>query len=231
MTYADQHGGEVWDPFGTLRGALWIGGGQWAGKSTVARTLARGYGLTAYHYDYHDARGHDDRRIARRVRLGEPPSGPDPDDVWVNTTPEEMAAATLAGFPIRFQWALDDLRGLVAGRPIIAEGWGLRPELVAPITDSPQRMVVMVATEQFHQRQLRRLPRAATISQQVSDPARAQHNRLARDRIVAEDAVGAARRLGIKVIEVDGTRDADAIAAIVADHFLPYLPSPPSSDS
>ena len=227
----DPRGGEVWDPFGTLRGALWIGGGQWAGKSTIARTLARRYGLTAYHYDYHDARGHDDRRIARRVRLGEPPSGPDPDDIWVNTTPEEMAAATLAGFPIRFQWALDDLRGLVSGRPIIAEGWGLRPELVAPITSSPQRMVVMIATEQFRQRQLRQLPRAAAFSHQVSDPARAQHNRLARDRIVAEDAAGSARRLGIKVIEVDGTRDADAIAGIVADHFRPFLPAPASSDS
>jgi hypothetical protein len=29
---------------------------------------------------------------------------------------------------------------------LIAEGWGLRPELVAPIIDSPDRMVVMVAT-------------------------------------------------------------------------------------
>lgn len=67
-------GGGVWDPFGTLRGTLWIGGGQWAGKSTIARNLARRYGLTAYHYDYHDARGHEDRRIARRVRLGEPPA-------------------------------------------------------------------------------------------------------------------------------------------------------------
>jgi hypothetical protein len=26
-----------WDPFGTLHVALWIGGAQWAGKSTVAR--------------------------------------------------------------------------------------------------------------------------------------------------------------------------------------------------
>jgi hypothetical protein len=223
--------GEIWDPFGTLRDALWIGGGQWAGKSTVARILARRYGLTAYHYDYHDARGHDDRRIARRVRLGEPAHGPDPDDIWVNTTPEQMAAATLAGFPVRFEWALDDLRGLVSGRPVIAEGWGLRPELVAPIIDSPRRMTVMVATEEFRQRQLRDLPRAATFSQQVSDPARGQRNRLARDRIVAEDAAGSARRLGIRVIEVDGTHDANAIAGIVADHFRPYLPPPAADDT
>jgi hypothetical protein len=140
---------EVWDPFGTLHSALWIGGGQWAGKSTVARLLATRYGLTAYHYDYHDARAHNDRRIARRVRLGEPVADPDPDTVWVNTSPQEMADETLAGFPTRFEWTLDDLRGLVSGRPIIAEGWGLRPELVAPIIDSPRRMVVMVPTKHF----------------------------------------------------------------------------------
>ncbi|MEU8122458.1 hypothetical protein AB0C21_27435 [Spirillospora sp. NPDC049024] len=217
-------GGEVWDPFGTLRRVLWIGGGQWAGKSTVARLLAERYGLTAYNYDYHDARGHNDRRIARRIRLGHPPDAPDPDAVWVNTTPQEMAADTLAGFPARFEWALDDLRALIPGRPVIAEGWGLRPELVAPLIDSSRRMVVMVPTEAFRDRQLRELPRAAAFGGRVSDPARAQRNRLERDRLVADDAVRSARRHGIRVVEVDGTRDADAVADIVADHFRPYLP-------
>ncbi len=33
---------EVFDPFGTLGNALWIGGAQWAGKSTVARLLTAG---------------------------------------------------------------------------------------------------------------------------------------------------------------------------------------------
>ncbi|MCD9878890.1 hypothetical protein [Streptomyces guryensis] len=88
---------EVWDPFGTLHRALWIGGGQWAGKSTVARLLAVQYGVTVYHYDYHDAHGHNDRRIARRVALGEPTTEPDMDEAWVHTAPEEMAAQTLAG--------------------------------------------------------------------------------------------------------------------------------------
>jgi hypothetical protein len=216
--------GEVWDPFGTLRRALWIGGGQWAGKSTVARLLAERHGLTAYHYDYHDARAHNDRRIARRVASGEPATEPDPDTVWVDPTPAEMAARTLEGFPVRFEWALDDLRALVSGRPIIAEGWGLRPELVAPIVDSPRRMVVLVPTQEFRHRQLGALPRAAAFGHRVSDPLRAQRNRLERDRLVADDAVHTARRLGIRVIEVDGSRDAQAVAGVVADHFGPYLP-------
>ncbi|WP_020548807.1 hypothetical protein [Embleya scabrispora] len=190
----------------------------------MARLLAVRYRVTVYHYDYHDARGHNDRRIARRLGLGEPATEPDPDKVWVHSTPEEMATETLAGFPDRFEWALDDLRALVSGHPIIAEGWGLRPELVARVLDSPRRMVVMVPTPEFRRHQLRELPRAASLGHRVSDPVRAQANRLARDRLVAEDAVHTARRLGIRVIEVDGSRDAAAIAEIVADHISPYLP-------
>ncbi|MGW9192604.1 hypothetical protein [Micromonospora chersina] len=97
------------DPLATARRALWIGGAQWAGKTTLAVTLALRHGLTAYLYDRHDARGHDDRRVAERVRRGEPPAGPDPDAVWVDLAPERMAAETLAAFPGRFAWG--------AGRP------------------------------------------------------------------------------------------------------------------
>lgn len=214
---------EIWDPFGTLRRTLWIGGAQWAGKSTVARILARRHGLTAYHYDYHDARGHQDRRVARRVALGEPVNDPDPETAWVRTTAEAMAAETIAGFPIRFEWALDDLRGLYTERPIIAEGWGLRPELVAPLLESPRRMIVLVPTEDFRRHQLATLPRAGSLNRQVSDPLRAQTNRIERDRLVGEDAAGKAAERGIRVIHVDGSRDADLIADEVAEHFAPYL--------
>lgn len=211
------------DPHGSLRRALWIGGAQWAGKSTVAEIVAAEYGLTAYHYDFHDARGHQDRRIARRVARGEPVADATPEQVWVERSPEAMAEETLAGFPVRFAWALDDLRALFTGRPVLAEGWGLRPELVAPLLDSARRMVVLVPTEEFRQHQLRALPRAGALGVAVTDPARAQANRVARDRLVAEDAVRQARRLGIRVIEVDGTRDAAAVAAEVAGQFAPYL--------
>ncbi|OKJ95852.1 hypothetical protein [Amycolatopsis sp. CB00013] len=211
------------DPFGTLKQALWICGGQWAGKSTVSRLLAHRHGITVYHYDFHDARAHQDRRIAYRVRNGSPVEDPDPETVWVETTPERMAADTIAGFPTRFAWALDDLRALVSGRPILAEGWGLRPELVAPLLESPRRMIVLVPTDEFREHQLRVLPRAGAVTQRVSDPERAQRNRIARDRLVAEDAVRSATGLGIRVLRVDGSKDAEAIADVVAEHFGPYL--------
>jgi hypothetical protein len=182
------------------------------------------YGITAYHYDYHDARGHNDRRIARRAERGEPLGGPDPDQAWVTPTPEEMAADALRIHRERFEWALDDLRALVSGRPILAEGWGLRPELVAPLLDTPDRMIVLVPTPDFQVRQAQTMERAGRLQPAVSDPERAQRNRLARDRLVAEDAAAGARRLGIRVLEVDGTRPVEAIAGDVAEHFSSYLP-------
>ena len=224
MTASGSSGDGIWDPFGTLHGALWVGGGQRAGKSTVTRILAHRFGLTVYHYDYHDARGHEDRRVAQRARNGQPLTGPDPEETWVNTTPERMAAETLAGFRHRFDWVLDDLRALVSGRPILAEGFGLRPELVAPLLDSPRRMAVMIPTESFRQRQIRTLPRAAQLSAKVSDPARGHANRVARDRLLAQDAADSACRLGIQVIEVDGPGNTEAMAGELAAHFAPYLP-------
>ena len=41
---------------------------------------------------------------------------------------------------------------------------------------------------------------------------------------IARRVITTARRLGIRVIEVDGSQDAAAIAHLVADHFSPYLP-------
>ncbi|MEV4388372.1 hypothetical protein AB0J68_22100 [Micromonospora sp. NPDC049580] len=138
-----------------------------------------------------------------------------------------MADQVIADFPDRFQWVQDDLRALVSPRPILAEGWGLRPELVAPVAGSIGRMVVMVAAEEFRQRQVARLPRAGAIGHQVSDSQLAQRNRVERDRLIAADAVRNAHRLGVRVIEVDGSRDAEAVADLVAEHFAPFLPEQP----
>jgi 2-phosphoglycerate kinase len=213
-----------WDPFATLQRALWIGGGQWAGKSTVAGILAERHGLTHYHYDYHDARGHLDRRAARQARRGETLVEPDAEHMWIRSTVEEAVEQALAIFVERMEYVEDDLRALVSPRPIIADGWGLRPELVAPLTSSPERMVVMVPTEDFRQRQLRQWQRAGALRHHVSDPELAQNNRIARDRLIAEDAVRNAERLGICVIEVDGSCDAQAMADQVGDRFRDFLP-------
>ncbi|MBB4678365.1 hypothetical protein [Crossiella cryophila] len=41
---------------------------------------------------------------------------------------------------------------------------------------------------------------------------------------VPDDAVRTALGLGIRVVEVDGSRDAEGVADDLAGHFRPYLP-------
>jgi hypothetical protein len=87
----------------------------------------------------------------------------------------------------------------------------------------------MVPTEEFRQHQLATLDRAAALSHPVRDPDRAQRNRVERDRILAADAVRSARHHGVRVLEVDGSRDAAAVADDVADHFRAHLPAAPAA--
>lgn len=185
----------TWDPFGTLRKALWIGGAPWTGKSTVARLLAARHGLTTYHHDDRDARG--------------PAVFPD------GVTAGDLLTETIAEAQLRFDSALADLSALTSPRPIVAEGQGLRPDLVGPLVDSPGRMVVLVPTELFRQHQLRHRPDGPAIPE--------QRTRLTRDRMLAAQAVRAARELGIRVIEIDGRLDPAGVTDVVADHFKEYL--------
>ncbi|WP_097323083.1 hypothetical protein [Paractinoplanes atraurantiacus] len=207
-----------WTPDATIKNAFWIGGGQWAGKTTVAGILAERHGLVHYYYDFHAARAHDDRRVAAAVRQGGSFQATDWEKVWIGPTPDQMASDVLASFRQGFEWVLDDLRGIGTAHPVIAEGWGLRPELVAAVTD-PARMVVLAPTDEWRRHQVAHLPRAGKISHRVSDPELAGRNRFARDRLVTADAVAGAHELGIRVIEIDGTRPARAIADDLADHF------------
>lgn len=58
----------------------------------------------------------------------------------------------------------------------------------------------------------------------LSDPERAQGNRVARDAILAGEVVADARRLGLRVIEIDGVDNETVIASRVEAQFRPFLP-------
>jgi AcrR family transcriptional regulator len=138
------------------------------------------------------------------------PPGPD----WAGSTPQELAEECLAVFAERFDFVLDDLRALTSPHPVLAEGFGLRPKTLALLLDSPGRMIVMVPTEEFRQHQLRTLPRAGALSAVVADPVRGQANRVERDRLLAADAIRTAREHGVRVLEVDGSVDAEGLDAV-----------------
>lgn len=210
---------------------LWIGGAQWAGKTTVARLLAARYPLVVYAYDYHDARSHTARARAEADRF---PTfnafldglDADPDSVWSAPSPAEMAEQMLAIFSERFQMVQEDVAALPDGTPVLAEGWGLRPDLVAPHLDLRERAIFLVPSESFRQSQLTTLDRARCLDASgLRTPMRAQRNRVERDRVLADDVAERAVALNLPLIVVDGSENEAAIAARVAKQFRPYLPN------
>jgi hypothetical protein len=218
----------TWDH---LDRVLWIGGAQWAGKTSVAQLLAVRHPLILYAYDYHDARSHAERSLASPERFPNRYAylttlERDPDALWVRPSPEEMAESALLSFRERFEMVLEDIAALPPGAPVLAEGWGLRPELVAPYLRSSRQAIFLVPGDQFLQRQIEIVARAAGFNPdfRVSDPARAQHNRLARNRLLARDVVDSAERLGLRVLIVDGSLDLVDVVALVEEHFRALLP-------
>lgn len=210
---------------------LWVGGSQWAGKSSVARMLAARYPLVVYAYDYHDARSHSARAKADAVRF---PAfnalldalDSDPDSVWSRPSPEQLAKQALAVFGERFQMVLDDLAALPAETCVLAEGWGLRPDLVVPHLGSPDHAIFLVPSESFRRRQLEALGRAKRLSTPgLRDPAQGQRNRIERDRLLAADVVAQALRLDLPLLDVDGTEDEMTVAGRVEAQFRPFLPT------
>jgi hypothetical protein len=214
-----------------VESTLWIGGGQWAGKSTVAHLLSARYPLLRYVYDYHDARSHTSRARSEPTRF---PSFDaflaqlerDPSVVWVDATPEQMVEQAEAIFEERFEMVLEDLQAAPGELVVLAEGWGLRPALVAPYLRSHDQAVFLVATSGFRERQAASLERARSVSAPgLSDPRRGQLNRVERDRILGERVVADAERLGLPVIAVDGSEGPDVIASRVEEQFRPLLPT------
>jgi hypothetical protein len=213
----------------SLNRVLWIGGAQWSGKTSVAQLLTVRHPLIMYAYDYHDARSHADRSRADPERFPHRNAflealDRNPDEVWVAPTPETMAADAQRSFRERFERVLEDLAALPSGVPVLAEGWGLRPELIAALLDNPSRAVFLVPSEGFRQEQLERVPRAGQLAiSGIGDPDRAQRNRVERDRLLALDVVESANRLGLHVIEVDGRQSVAEVAALVEEQFRPFL--------
>jgi hypothetical protein len=137
--------------------------------------------------------------------------------------PEALAETTLGTQDERFALVLEDLGTLPRSPAVIAEGFGLRPDLVAEHLDDPRRALWLLPTPAFRERALAGAGRLWSMPRETSDPPRALANRLERDRLLTEHTREAARVRGFAVIEVDGTRGIDEIAATVAEQFAPYL--------
>jgi hypothetical protein len=198
-----------------LQHVRWIGGGSGAGKSTVARQLARDHGLRLYHAE----------PFSKYVGRADPGATPllqefmamDMDERWVNRSPAVMLE-TFHGFQGEgFDLVLDDLRALPPDPPVLAEGFSLLPRLVAPLLSGPRQAVWLLPTPEFRGAAFESRGSTWTIPNKTSDPQRALANLLARDQLFTDQLRAQARAAGLQIVDVDGSLDVTESVARVGE--------------
>jgi 2-phosphoglycerate kinase len=208
----------VADAAARLRHVYWIGGGSGAGKSVIARRVAGRHGLGVYATD--DVMADHGRRWA-------PADGPflsefaamDMDERWVNRSPETMLETFHWFRGEGFGLIVEDLLRRQAEPGVIAEGFRLLPRLVQPLLAEPGHAVWLLPTPGFRRAAFARRGSLWQIAGQTSDPERALGNLLERDRMFTERLRDQARRLELRVIEVDGTVTEDGLEELVTEAF------------
>ena len=190
--------------------ALWIGGPQGSGKSSVAKALAGRFGLQLYAVDH--------RVWAHEPRMPQTEFGSlTMDERWVLATPEEMLHWFVTTSRHRFRLVLEDLRELPDEPAVIVEGPQLFPTNVAAVLRSPdQALFLLPDPAETEKRLLGRGPIAKT-----SDGVRARENATARDLLIARTFEREARELRLPVLRVDGTLD--GVIELAASRLEPVV--------
>jgi thymidylate kinase len=190
--------------------ALWIGGPQGSGKSSIARALAERFGLQLYLVDH-------------RVWVHEPRMPPTAfasltmDERWVDATPEQMLGWFVTHSRHRFRLVLEDLRELPDEPATIVEGPQLFPTTVSAVLAAPdQALFLLPDPDEMEERLRARGPIEGT-----SDGVRARENAVGRDLLIARTFEREARELRLPVLAVD--RPLEQMIERAAEHFAPVV--------
>jgi 2-phosphoglycerate kinase len=199
---------------------LWIGGATDTGKSTIAQNLAARQEMYIYHYDRTDEEHHT--KLAKTVPEIQKFIEASLDERWVVPEPRALFERSLFSFHQRFSLVIEDLIALPNDKPIIAEGFGLLPELVHPILSSYYQAVWLVPTESFKRNSMERRGKPS-FGKLTSNPERAKANLLTRDLMLADYYRKQVSSYGYTLHEVDGSRTAEQMTDLVEAHLAEYL--------
>ncbi|XVV17445.1 shikimate kinase [Actinoplanes sp. CA-131856] len=197
----------------SLSHVFWIGGASGAGKSTVARALARRHGLRLYDTDATMAE-HAARSTAPQLSAFKAMTM---DQRWVERSPRVMLDTFHWYRGEAFEQIIDDLRRLPAEPAIVAEGFRLLPHLVRPHLPPQAHAVWLLPTPDFRRAAFDSRGSTWQIAGRTSDPGRALANLLERDRLFTERLRDELDREGLPAITVTPAMTEEELTGLVSD--------------
>jgi hypothetical protein len=202
-----------------LDGVRWLGGGSGSGKTTLARRLAERHDLRVYDTDA--VMLDHARRTGAEAPLLRAFEAMTADERWLSRPPRTMLETFHWYAGEGFGLMVDDLRALreaEPGRGVLAEGFRLLPDLVAPLA-APSSAVWLLPSPAFREAVF--TDRFSTgggtwqIVGATSDPPGALANLLARDAMFTDRLRRDCARLHLPALEVDVGEREDALLARV----------------
>jgi 2-phosphoglycerate kinase len=190
--------------------ALWIGGPQGSGKTSIAKALAERFGLQLYHVDA--------RTWVHEERM--PPTefaSLTMDERWVHADAERMLDWFVTHSRHRMRLVLEDLRSLPDEPAVVVEGPQLFPTSVSAVLGAPDQALFLIPVESEMEARLReRGPVEGT-----SDGARARENAVGRDLLIRRMFEREARDLRLPVLTVDAPLE--EMIERAAEQFAPAV--------
>jgi len=132
---------------------------------------------------------------------------------------------SLFSFSHRFPLVIEDLLALPNDKQIIAEGFGLLPELVHPILSSHYQAVWFVPTETFKWDSMARRGKPS-FAKMTNDPEKAKTNLFTRDMMLADYYRKLVLSYGYTLHEINDSHSAEEMTDLVDWHFAKYRESP-----
>lgn len=193
---------------------LWLGGSACTGKTTAARSLAALYGLTLYscdeRFEEHRHRASPERHPHFHRLMDRPP-----EELWAPPVAEQVRDLLLF-YKDELAMVVEDLRSLSG--PVIAEGVGLLPDLVAELLAEPHRACWLIATAEFRRRHYPSRNLASLLAR-CPDPQLAYETWMARDDEIARRLAAEAAARALPCLVVDGGSTEAATVAALAQQF------------
>ena len=200
-----------------LSTAYFIGGSPCSGKSTITEILADRYNLTYYKIDDYE-RKHIEKAEPEKYPIMYKWSQMDWEEIWMRPV-DIQVKEELKFYRERFEMILNELVQFSIEDKVIMEGAALLPELINDLGIKKNKVVYIIPSKKFQIEHYSKRNFIKDILSECNNPEKAFKNWMERDHQFGKVVKTQAKKLGFKVIDVDGTNSIEENTKLVTENF------------